>query len=405
MSGIGGPRASGMRLLAQHDLDGHGNGGEGMALQLTADGRRLLYIAHESAPIDFSVLDVTDPRQPRLLLQRRLPHAEVRSNSLDLVDDLLLVAYQTLRPGMQPAGVGIYDVSDPAAPREVGFFDTSGPWSRGAHCLWFVDGRYAHVSTGAPDFQPRDQRDDQLYMILDVGEPAHPREVGRWWLPGTAEGDAAPPPERHPRFDVGFRVHNANVYPERPDRAYVGYIDGGVVILDIADLGAPRMVSRFDYHPPFPGFTHTVLPLFERELLIVSDEAVTDDCADHPKLVWVMDGRDERNPVPISTLPLPPPEEFCAHGGRFGAHNLHENRPGPTSWHSETRIVGSYFAAGVRVHDISDPFRPTEVASFVPGDGPDGTPISINDVHVDERGVVYAIDRRSAGLFMLELTN
>jgi hypothetical protein len=28
--------------------------------------------------------------------------------------------------------------------------------------------------------------------------------------------------------------HNTNVYPRRPDRAYIGYIDGGAVILDIS---------------------------------------------------------------------------------------------------------------------------------------------------------------------------
>jgi len=61
-------------------------------------------------------------------------------------------------------------------------------------------------------------------------------------------------------FDSGFRAHNVNVDPQRPDRAYVGYLDGGAIILDIADVGSPRLVSRLDYHPPMPGFTHTMLP-------------------------------------------------------------------------------------------------------------------------------------------------
>jgi hypothetical protein len=28
------------------------------------------------------------------------------------------------------------------------------------------------------------------------------------------------------------------------------------------------MISRLDYHPPLTGFTHTVVPLFERGLLL-----------------------------------------------------------------------------------------------------------------------------------------
>ena len=75
-----------------------------------------------------------------------------------------------------------------------------------------------------------------------------------------------------------------------------------------------------------------------------------------------MDASEETNPVIISTFPMPPREEYGARGGRFGSHNVHENQPGPTSWASDTIIVGAYFNSGVRVHDISDPFRPEEVA-------------------------------------------
>ena len=58
------PEHSGMQLLGQHDLGGHGNCGEGTAL-LCRGGRRFLYLAHEDGPENFSVLDVTDPTEPR----------------------------------------------------------------------------------------------------------------------------------------------------------------------------------------------------------------------------------------------------------------------------------------------------------------------------------------------------
>ena len=133
----------------------------------------------------------------------------------------MLVAYQSVQPGQPGVGMGVYDISNAdEGPRQIGFLNLEGPYSRGCHCLWWVDGEYAHLSTGAADFQPRNQLDDQFYMIVDVRDPEHPVEAGRWWVPGTREGDEAPPMRRHPFLDSGHRLHNANVYPERPDRAY-----------------------------------------------------------------------------------------------------------------------------------------------------------------------------------------
>lgn len=281
--------ARNMRRLSQHGLGGFGCG-EGLAIQRTRHGRRVLWIAHESPPKNVTAVDVTDPRAPVLVTQTDLPHARMRSNSLDLVGDLLVIAYQTAAPGMTPAGFEILDVADPARPRRVAFFDASGPASRGVHHLWWVDGRYVHMSAGAADFVARDPRDDQCYRIVDVSDPTRPHEVGRWWLPGTREGDDAPPPPRHPRFDTGFR-----------------------------------------------------------------------------------------------------------------AHNLHENRPG--SWISETVVVGTFFGGGVRAYDIADPFRPREVAWAVPAPprGSRADTTQLNDVLVDDRGVVFAVDRAGAGLYAYEL--
>src|SRR6516162_10919003 len=144
---------SGMRLLGQHDLGGHGNCGEGTAL-LQRAGKRYLYLAHESGPANFSVLDVTDPVRPRLLTQTTLPHRDVRSTSLAVADDLLIVAYQVGTPGQRPAGIEIFDLGQPAEPRLTGSLDLSGPHSRGTHWVGFTGGRYAYLSTGTPDSRP-----------------------------------------------------------------------------------------------------------------------------------------------------------------------------------------------------------------------------------------------------------
>ena len=218
--------AYGMKLIAHDLLDGWGGIGEGMSIQKTRDGRRIMWLAHEGPPKNFTGVDVTDPRHPKVVVQTELPHMKVRSNSLEVCGDIMAVAYQTLEHGLQPAGFELFDVSVPENPRSISFFDCSGPLSRGVHQVWFVDGRYVHFAGGAADFMPHNGLDDQAYRIVDVGNPSKPVEVGRWWMPGTRQGDKEPQPTRLP-IDSGFRAHNTNVFPQRPDRAYVAYLDGG----------------------------------------------------------------------------------------------------------------------------------------------------------------------------------
>ena len=403
-----------MNLLAQDNLAGFGNIGEGMAIQAAKDGRRIMWLAHESHK-DFTAVDVTDPREPRVILQTELPHHDIRSNSLAVVGDTMYVAHQTANRGLPDAGMHIYDIATPESPRLLGVFDVTGPDSRGVHCLWCVDGEYAHLKTSMPGSNPRNPSDDQFYVIVDVRNPEKPVEVGRWWIPGTLEADAEEPPVRHTKFNSGFGAHNINVYPQRPDRAYAAFKDGGVVILDIADKAHPKQVGRIDYHPPLPGYTHTALPLFGRELLIVTEESVRWLAEDWPKVVWVMDMNVEENIIMLSSLPLPDPAEYAHVGGRFGAHNIHENPPVPTSLVSETLIFGTYFNGWLRVHDISNPLQPKEVAHFVPDEAPHGPELAavldnpipganLNDVYVDENGIIYTADRQWGGLYILELT-
>ncbi len=395
------------KLLSHHELGGFGNVGEGIAQQKTKDGRYILWMAHEGPPKAFTAVDVTDPLKPKLIAQKDLPPTAMRSNSLAVAGDLMVVCYQTRQPGQKPAGLEVYDISVPEEPKLLSFLDRSGPYSRGVHQAWFVDGRYVHMSSGADDYQPHDQRDDQIYQIIDLEDPTKPKEIGRWWLPGTRIDE--PPLKRHPKkSDSGFRAHNTNVYPERPDRTYMGYLDGGMITLDISDMTAPKMIARWDNSPPFNGFTHTILPLFNRGLAIVTDEATKLDGSDLPKLVWVVDNSDETNPTPIATFPTSAlPSHVLDDKGvpvdRIGAHNLHENTPG--SWFSDEIIIGAFFGGGLRAYDISNPFQPAEIGYFIPPastSSPTGC-ISLNDVFVDDRGLVFVSDRHAAGVYILEM--
>ena len=122
-----------IKLIAHVDLKGHNNIGEGVDLHQTASGRRILYLAHESAPKDFTGVDVTDLANPKVVVQTDLDHSHLRSNSLSILGDTMLVAYQSQQHGQPGTGMGVYDISNPEEPKRIAFYDAQGPGSRGCH--------------------------------------------------------------------------------------------------------------------------------------------------------------------------------------------------------------------------------------------------------------------------------
>ena len=399
--------ASNMTLIGHSDLNGAGKGGEGLALRQYPNGQRVLFIAHESAPMCVSIVDVTKPEDPKTIAQIPVEEKYLRCNSLGLSGTTLAVAHQTEKPGEAGAGMDVYDVADPAHPRKLSHLDTSGPHSRGVHYLWYAEGPYAYLSTGAKDFDPHNQLDDQFLMIVDLSDPTHPKETGRWWLPGVRVGDKEPPPPRVHSFDSGIRMHTPTVAAGEPDRLYVGWIDGGWVILDTTDKAHPKMIAHRSWQSQDVGFAHTLLAIPSRHLAIQTEEAIAGGCKDWPKRDWVWDIQNEKTPIVLSALP--PPSDFgafCKSPGRFGAHNIHQNRPDATAAHLTQTVVGSFFSGGVRAYSIGDPRAPVEIGYLVdaspPGNGANG--IQINDVYVDEHGLIYAVDRLTGGLDIVRYT-
>ena len=61
----------------------------------------------------------------------------------------------------------------------------------------------------------------------------------------------------------------------------------------------------------------------------------------------------------------------------------------------------AWFAHGLRIVDIAKPHAPLEVAHFLPAVPEGHDRVSSNDVCVDDRGLLYLIDR-GRGLHILE---
>ena len=72
---------------------------------------------------------------------------------------------------------------------------------------------------------------------------------------------------------------------------------------------------------------------------------------------------------------------------------------------SEEILIGAFFNAGIRIYDIKNPYQPQEIAYFVPPKPANSrvNAIQMNDVYADENGIIYAVDRWSGGLYVLEM--
>ena len=317
----------------------------------------------------------------------------------------MAVAYQTQKVGQQPAGLELFDMSVPEKPRSISFFDASGPTSRGVHQLWFCDGEYVHMASGSPDFKPSHPLDDQFYRCIDVRNPSKPVEVGRWWMPGTSATDNVAPPPRHP-LDKGYRAHNTNVYPQRPDRLYLCYIDGGMFVMDIKDKANPKVISHWTNSPPYTGFMHTAVPLFDRNLMLVTDESTENAGKDWPKLIWILDMRDETNPVSDRHLPAAASRRLSRIAAAASARTISTRTwRCRHAWQSDQIVIGTFFNGGLRAYDISNPYQPKEVGYLraAAAERHAGRRGAAQRVFVDERGIVYTVDRHTGGLYTLEM--
>ena len=93
---------------------------------------------------------------------------------------------------------------------------------------------------------------------------------------------------------------------------------------------------------------------------------------------------------------MPPVDAFKKGGaGASAPTTCTRTRRCPAPGARKTIVVGTFFNGGVRAYDVSDPYSPREIAYFVPP-APEGSRIGavqINDVFVDDRGIVFTVDR------------
>ncbi len=338
----------------------------------------IAYVAHMKSPHGTSVIDVSDPKQPKALATLGMPQG-AHSHKVRVAGGVMVVNHEVNHADTRPlpadfrGGLGIYDVTKPRSPHLLTRWETAGS---GVHRFDF-DGRYAYMSPTLEGYV------GNVAMIMDLKDPAHPAEVGRWWMPGQwlAGGEK-------PTWDK--TMHRCHHPLRLGDRLYASYWFGGFVILDIDDLAKPKLVSGLDWSPPFACPAHTALPIpFDirgRRYVLIADEDVQRPAEAMPAFIWMVDITDERRPVPVGSFQVDGIEGQPQQPLMTGCHQPCEKVTG-------AEIPCAWFSHGLRIIDISNPHGIREVAHFMPDLPPGSDRVQTNDVTVDARGLIYMIDR------------
>ena len=430
-----GAAARNVKRIAHLDLPGAG--------QVTVAGRHA-YVGHipNKQNLGTSIIDIADPANPKVVATVTLDDPASHSHKVRVVGDLMLVNHERnpspigrraeQLPGVrrelnaalgreptraeiaqrlnvteadlvaieaaekQPyrnGGFRIYDVSNPAKPVFIHHQLTGGI---GVH-RFDMDARYAYISTEMDGFI------GNILVTYDLKDPKNPQEASRWWMPGQNLAAGETPTWSGKRH----RLHHALRFG---DEMWASCWHGGFRIVDIADIAHPKTVASYNYHPPFPEPTHTVMPMPAKiggkRIAVAIDEedqaqSANEEEARRGRLhagMSIFDVSDYGNVKPLSLFEVSEIDSPFAHtpGARFGAHQFHERMTG-------TLVHAVWFSAGLRIIDLADPSSPREVGSFIPDPVAGHKAPQSNDVVLDAAGLIYVVDRLN-GFDVLEFS-
>lgn len=258
------------------------------------------------------VWDVTDPNNP--ILTDSVQVDARRINDVKIHPNNRIGVITREGASSRRNGIVLLDLSTPAHPTILSeYTDTV---TGGVHNVWIrgeEDLIYA-VHNGTRDIH-----------IIDISDPEHPEEVGRWGLDK----------------EVNKSLHDVIV---QDGYAYLSYWDDGLIMLD-AGAGThggtptrPTFVSQYKYPV---GNTHTAWR--DGRYLFVGDEIFPSEWTHTAPIeargyIHVLDMADIENPVEVARYEVP----------EAGAHNV---------WVEDGKLYVGYYQGGLRVVDITGELR------------------------------------------------
>ena len=259
-------------------------------------------------------------------------------------------------------GITTVDVSDPANPEELAFYQNRD--ADGVHNS-YLSGDTVYMTISADRVT-----DDGIRFfgntgveIVDVSDPANPTHAATWYLY-----------EELPDYANAGINPNHDLY-EQDGLLYNAFWDAGIVVLDVSDPSSPEFVTQFgaaergdEVIPPvgdpdfeFPidryyageGNAHYVQPSPDGDYTFVGDEKFpADDVTSEYGGIRIFDTSDLDDVEQVGYI-APPDVDVglrTSHNFDVTANRLH------TSWYN----------GGVRVFDITDPSDPTELYTYNP---------------------------------------
>ncbi|MEO5697744.1 MAG: hypothetical protein ABIQ60_11505, partial [Burkholderiaceae bacterium] len=368
--------------------------------------------------------------------------------------------------GSNASGFEVWDVTNVSNPTLVGAMrnlrNTHKPWWECKTGIAYLPGSL-NASYGFPLW-----RQGQSMLIVDWKDPAVPVYLRTHGLPGGQPSGTGPVPTslhgpisafEHPNA-AGRLARGATADDIIGNRVYLAWgvgDDGVMQTLDRKKL-LPPPYGNFSGDPNNPTDAeltsaqasilymspdqggHTSMPVFglapksyedftefkTRDVVLLASESTSNRCAEAPHWSFVVDVTVENSltappgtrlqqnpwqgPMVLSSMWVDPRAgekyprgNYCKRGARFGVHSSEENFFNP--YYGKLTFL-AYFTGGVRVWDIREPQAPVEVGFYVPVSNANTTAdgYMTNNLEVDNRGYVYAVDRNGAGLDILKVT-
>lgn len=408
--------ARNVKRLGHLDIPGGG--------QVTVQGN-YAYVGHMKPPHGTSIIDISDPANPHVVAHIEPPewshtHKVRVAGNLMITnveqdkrhflrkgekipalrgqgkDDAAIAAElgvklsdiseleAALARGYDGGGFRVWDISDKSAPKLLSYVRTHG---FGVH-RFDMDENYAYISTEMEGYV------GNILVIYDLADPSNPQEVSRWHMPGqhVAAGEVPTGKGYSHRLHHAMRVGN---------ELWAAVWHAGMRVLDCSDITRPRQIGSFVWPKGIPEPTHTVMPMEQtfdgRRYAVAIDEEHDHQPGRLHGFVWVMDVTDLDNIQAVAAWDLSERASPWVGdpGVRFGGHQYREKL-------DSNLVYCTWFAGGLRVLDLSDPLLPREVAHYMP-ELADGSAPQSNDVDLDDRGLIYLLDR-NRGLDILEMT-